>query len=173
MTKDEVRDLIESKMEDEDMPNLIASWATLHAGKPLTTRNVFGGYKIRRQYGMTHIDSPDYRDGKGFSFLIGHSERNVVIPDGATIAKKNPCYFAGAQDRNRLRLLILADEKRLTEIADAITTAQLALSSYVEAYERLESVTDYPTPERYDLLATAQLKIDGRRIVTPDGQILA
>jgi len=145
MKAEQYKRLIEAEIEDEETPATVSQWALDNAGKQLRSNNVPDGFKIRRQYGMTHLEP----DGGGYGYLIAHSESGVDVPDVETLRELSPAYYGGLEKRNAYRRALLADPERLQREAKAISQVQRTVKAYRESVKAMQALTDYPHPARH------------------------
>jgi hypothetical protein len=140
----ETRAKLQSEMEPTEGRDILLKVLSEHEGKMLTKRISdkleAAGLKevrIRRQYGMAHIDwgsyglkSPDRDNG---SLLVAHSEKNVHI-DMDYIMRQNSAYFSARDERNRAREKVV--NSHLCERADA------ARAKFMAARAEMLSIID-------------------------------
>lgn len=135
--------IIESKIEDVDSPQKVIDCLAPFNGKKITKRHAeklsaaLGGKKVKlvRVHGMTSLDIGDYslsRGRRGKRFYVSHEETNVVINTDSIIGL-NPCYFAGANERNKARRALLADSERLSRLVKAINAYRESCREMVNA----------------------------------------
>lgn len=153
MTNQELRSLIENKIEDEQIPATMLKWAEENQGKQLRSNNVPDGMIVRRQHGMTQIMNKDWwKDGTPHSsYLIDHNETGVLVPTPEQLKGKNPANYAGLEERNASRRNLLADPDKVEKLNQSISGCLLAVKVYRAAFANLEKVAGYPNPEVYDI----------------------
>jgi hypothetical protein len=152
-----------ARMESDFPDEVLAALQAMH-GKPITTRmigklpDVPGGWKLRRQYGMTHLDSGPYTDGlmshpQSIHLLLCHTEASVAL-DISKIEGLNTSYFKGRRERNAQRQLVLGDEHTLTEAARAMEEVSQAIAALQQTIDYLETFTGWGNalhPEDYSI----------------------
>lgn len=163
-TADQIRDFLVSNMESEEPDVIIEIIKTKLNGKLLNVRQLefFPGgsnrWKIRKQFGMTHLETKNYGNGKyekdAFSFILGWAELNVVW-DWKLIYEKNGQHFCGRIDRNKKRKEAIYSIEELTKIATVMSEASRIRKELTVIANRFEEVLGYGTPgnpEQYDFM---------------------
>lgn len=148
---DELRALIESRIESTTNRQSMLSWANHNQGKQLRSNNLPNDMFIRRQFGMTHVcrsivGSPD------ITYLIHYQETGAVVPTPFRLKTRNPAYFKGIDERNCERNDILNDEDKLFRLSCAVDRMQTAIVDYERAVVNLKEVnieSDYLAVEKY------------------------
>ena len=163
MDPNTILDVWRKAQEHEEAELVIAAdlitWAEKNQGKQLTERTKPENYRIRREYGMCHLEHDAYwraryqqgyqrAPGSYITVLIAHQERNVRIPDPETI-RKNVGYDSRVQRANARRIAIeqVSPAYRIAEAFTALDAALIELGQ-VFAY-------DNHTPDEYDLFRAA------------------
>jgi hypothetical protein len=160
-TKESVSKLLASRWEDQDTPDKVLTALHCYEGKNITTRildKLPGGkdkWRLRRQYGMTHLVTLDYlrsEGNQGISLLLAHTETSFPF-DAADMVKRNPAYFDAAKDRNRRRMEARNDAAALDKMAFALNQVEDALAALTQAKDNLEALTEYHSvfaPDKYE-----------------------
>lgn len=165
MKTHELVDIIGGQIEDENTPAMMLSWTAAREGKPIRSNNIPAGFQLRREFGMTHVETPDYRatgGRKGVSYQLAYTDTGAVWPAPSTgeelpgktrgLRELNPCYYRGREERNGLRRALLSDSLELEKVSAAVTAVRRAVESYRKAVMALEEVTAYgekASPDRY------------------------
>lgn len=157
-----VRDIVDQAYKDEAEELLLCAqllrWCEAWQGKRLTVRNCPEGYRIRKQYGMTHLEHEAYggaryqqgnqhEPGATIAPLLAHSETNVVIPTPDELSRE-----LGVERRERrqaARDAILCDERLIT-VANAVNAVTDALAA-------ARAALPWDFPDRHAILAAAGL----------------
>jgi len=163
MTKQELVELIKNRMEDEVEPARIMAWAEANQGKVLRSNNVPKGFKVKRQYNMTHLE-PEDRQFLRVGYLLAHRETGVTVPTPERLRKLSFSYYQGAEERNAYRRLLLADDTALLAQAAAVTRASRAVQEYRAAFASLGEICGFQNPEEYRLKRIAG-KIEEKRFL--------
>jgi len=163
-----VKRIVKSGLEQEELDHSaavqIAEWADAHEGKLLTERNKPEGWMIRRQYGMTELETDAYarsrwtnseQPGPRATVLLAHQETNVRIPSSAYLAECSPAFFTAAVERNDARRALLEDPARLRAIARALNRTRDALALIAELLPTGSGPDS--VPDRYDIIRAAGL----------------
>jgi hypothetical protein len=162
-THQDIHDILQAHYES-DLPDKVLACLLPHNGK-LVGKNLLkslpevpGGWRIRRAYGMTHLESAPYMNGdlsnpKAVSLLLAHSEANVYV-DTYSIEERNPAYFSGRRERNHARMEAMNTKHELDAMADAMTEASAALERFETAKARFAQLTacgKHFEPDSYEL----------------------
>lgn len=164
-THQDVHDLLQNEWES-DLPDKVIEALRPHNGK-LVGKNLIkylpevpDGWRIRRDYGMTHLESWEYTRSQGsspkkhsLSLLLAHSESNVYI-DVDDIEKRNPAYFSARRERNHARMEAMNTKETLDGVAQAMSDAAYALEYFQRTIEALNKWTEYGAPvsaDKYDI----------------------
>ena len=159
VTIEQLKEILQREYDD-DAGNQVVYLRLLavmqkHEGKPLSKRILTDFTKANPEYttywddsyGMYHIniwdgDSRHTRDNK-MHFILGHKQGSYAPNvDVARFADSNAWAYSAAIERNKLRVGLIENNAKLSAIAKA-------LNDYADARERIENLTDYPTPDRY------------------------
>ena len=110
-------ELVRGQIEDEDGPAAVLAWAKEYQGKPLRANQVPEGFRVRRQYGMTHLENREQWANQewhplALSILIEWREKHVTVPTPDELADRNTCYYEARQERNLARRAFLAGSGR-------------------------------------------------------------
>lgn len=174
ITATEVRTLVkEAHARTEKTLELLdafTTWADANAGKLLTERNKPEGWRIRKEYGMTHLEHDDYwraRFGHGpdtapgaeLYLLIAHAETHVVIPGrysapGSGRDREDTMRAEHLRAENERRAALLADSKQIARIVRALNSVSKALAEVADA---LPNGPGTPVPDRYRIIEAAGL----------------
>lgn len=158
-TRQSVSNLIQEQVES-DLPDKILEALRPFDGKPVTKRlldKLPGGraeWRLRRDYGMTHIETIDYwrsRGNKGFSFLLGYSEDAFPL-NLLFMEERNPAYFDGRRARNHSRMEVVNNKKLLDEMATAMNCVVEAKAALKDATEKFNKLAGYGEPFHADWL---------------------
>jgi len=137
-THQTVHDIIQGEWESE-LPDKIMEALRPFDGKPVTTRilaklpadNGGGEWRLRRQYGMTHLENAAYGKGDykhGVSLLLDWKENSFPL-EWAKLEERNGAYFSGRRERNHARMELMNTKGRL----DAASTAMNRIEAAIEA----------------------------------------
>lgn len=155
MTILQIRDLVKSKLEETSKAELLLDWCEKNQGKRLTVKNCPEGFKISKQYTMTHlvelVTHPQYGYlwPNGINFLLGHKTVNVLIPTPTEFSRLNSCYLSAAYARNEKRLNFLDSEARMTKV-------NIILNNFIHALNLLQTeVFNGSCPDVYDIIRLA------------------
>jgi len=134
-TVQEIQELIKQQIEPIDPAKNIREVLKEFEGKLVSKRIIarlteaWGEhrFRLRRQYGMTHLEWGDYgqymepKEGEypGGSLLLAHSEKNVLV-DMIYLDEHNQAYFGAAVSRNRNRNRASRNLLNLTRLAFVI-----------------------------------------------------
>jgi hypothetical protein len=159
VTIEQLKEILQHEYDD-DATNQVVYLKLLavmqkHEGKPLSKRILTDFTKANPEYttywnddyGMYHLDiwdgdSRHTRDNK-MHFLIGYKQGSYAPDvDLTRFPEHNAWAYRGAIERNILRVELIGNNAKLSAIAKA-------LNDYADAKERIENLTDYPTPDRY------------------------
>lgn len=177
-TRDSVSELIFSRWEC-DLADRVLEAIRPFEGKPITTRMLAklpalpdgDSWRLRRQYGMTHLETLTYATGTGrhrFSILLAHSEAAVPL-DLAYVLEHNPADYRGRFERNHARMEARNDRALLEAVAGAMNDAERAIVALERAQDRLRTLTEVGSPagpERYELERACGLAdVDGRPLI--------
>jgi len=161
MTANELRKLIESKIEDQTIPNRVMDWARKNAGKGLRKNNLPEGLTLRQNCGMTHLDFPS-KNGDYNSFLLDWKTVNVVVPTEAELKARNTCWYEALEERNKIRIQFLNNPDKVQDAADKITDCAnrrdaylLSLSELNTAYLGYRQALD---PDGYSIRALVEIE---------------
>ena len=153
-TISEIISFVTQRIEDETERERVLAWAEANQGKAVRSNNLPKGFIVNRQYGMTHLETPDYSPSHGHngsSYHIAYTEKGATVPTPDKLKELSAAYFRGADERNAYRREFLADPKRFQATAAAVVRTRRAVAEYRAALVELEQVTEYPCPERYAL----------------------
>ena len=162
LTTPKLRRIVEKALtEDEKLLACLDSlsvWAADNAGKMLTKRNTPEGWIVRREYGMTHLETEAYYYGrfrtpepKGprASLLVAHQEANVYLPAAGDWGDLTMWRTRAAEAIER-REALLADPAQLRAIVRALNAARAALAGIAE-------VLPWDVPDRHAMIEAAGL----------------
>ncbi len=170
--REAVREFLIGEMESMTVPEQVSHYAQGQSGKALTVRDLrklkeLTGLEwfIRKQYGMTHIETRGYqrrrysddktiKNSECVSLLMGHSETNVLWMDTAALEDKNGAYFEGARRRNKLRMEGANDPKFLDRLFSVTVNTAKAIRELKRQKELFDELTAYGEPgepDCYDL----------------------
>ena len=160
-TRQSVSDFLLARTES-DLPEQILQALQSYTGKMVTTRildKLPGGkdeWRLRRQYGMTHIENNAYwrtsgSAENGISLLLAHTEASFPF-DAADMVKRNPAYFDGRKNRNHKRMEARNDAAKLDSMAAVLNRMERAAQELQNAWADLETLTEYGSsfaPDKY------------------------
>lgn len=156
MGMNKIKTIIESRIEKTEPQFKLLAWLKANAEGKLLTEPLLKKMqeatgdptlRIRRQYGMTHIEWGGYgesRGERGGSIILAWSEKNVRI-DTKLIEEKNAAYFSALLERNETRRKALTNESAMKELDET-------LLAYIAARDKLKELMAYGTifaPDRY------------------------
>jgi len=162
ISPDNVRSILEQAYKDEAEELLICAtllrWCEAWQGRRITTRNCPEGYRIRKEYGMTHLEHEAYgraryqqgsqhEPGATIAPLFAHSETNVVVLTPDELSRELGVEYR--ERRQAARDAILRDERPIT-VANAVNAITDALAAATAALP-------WDFPERHTILAAAGL----------------
>lgn len=144
VTQDDIRALIESRIEPAEPAEGLYQVLKRHHGEKLTRRilpelqRVEPSAYLRKIAGMTYIAwQPKDKDCIG-SMLVYYSEGAEPI-DAGYVREKNPAYFSARVERNEHRAAAVKNVKAQRELAAAI-------KDYHRAKATIERLTEYGAP---------------------------
>lgn len=163
ISPDTVRGILEQAYKDEAEELLICAtllrWCETWQGRRLTTRNCPEGYRIRKQYGMTHLEHEAYGraryqqgnqhdPGATIAPLFAHSETNVVVLTPDELSRE-----LGVEYRERKQAW---RDATLRDVHGTIHVANV-LNALNEALAYVAAALPWDFPERHAILAAAGL----------------
>ena len=134
----------------------VLAWAEKYQGRKLTARNKPDGWHIRKEYGMTHLESDAYgraryRDdaqdapGANLSALIAYQETFVDVPTPAELADALGVSAHNAREQRRDEAIRSAKPE----------TIAAALNTLTDALVAVDKALPWDMPDRYDILSAA------------------
>lgn len=161
LTSQDVSDIIHAGWES-DMPDKVLEALRPYDGKVITTRllpklaQATGlEWRLRRQYGMTHLETVDYGRSSGhtgYSLLVSHTESSTPL-NLRDIEERNPTYFSGRRERNHARMEAMNTRDTLDTAADTLNSLRDAYERLTAAYAAWETLAGYGTPLNADKYA--------------------
>ena len=142
MTTSELKTLLREGMEDTTMAQRVRAWATQREGQAIAKNRIPEGFWVRREHGMTHLETPNYtssRGARGYSFLVAYKETGALVPSPEKLERLNTCYFSGANKRNALRADLLNDPVEQRQIAMLFTSARNHFLAFQKAKKELKA----------------------------------
>ena len=156
MTKDDIRKLIESTMENVSLAELVRETLKPFDGKKITKRlatavsEALPDHTVfyRNEYGTKALEiwgnGIDHRSRKAFT--LGHDsegpEFNHERFSGLDSDGLNGCHYYAAQERNEKRHALLIANGWTSDMASAINDLR-------EASARIDDLIEFPNPMRY------------------------
>lgn len=141
----------------------LSQWLEAHAGKLLGDKESNSprkiGWVVRREYGMTHLETEAYYFGRFRSpeppgpratLLVAHKEHNVAVPAPQELSDLN-VQIDHARARIARRIALLADTAALRRIVAPLNSLNRALAAAGEALP-------WDIPDRYAIIDAAGLK---------------
>lgn len=174
MTRQELHDLIQENWESE-LPDKVLEALRPFDGKPITTRMLSklpvsspdNPWRLRREYGMTHLVTLDYLrysgNKGGISLLLCHTESSIPL-NVREVEEKNPAYFSARKQRNHARMEAMNTRELLDGAVTAANRVAHALAELQDAIRDLDDrFTGYGKPlsqDRYDIERAIGLRDD-------------
>jgi hypothetical protein len=147
-TASDVSEFLSDNTEPDTPDRLLQALKAEH-GKRITTRLAAkmpgGPWRIRRQYGMTHLENAGFWGNQeirenGVSLLLGHFVDTRPL-DATTIEELNTCYFSARRQRNHARMEARNTRETLQTAADAINGVIKARAELRRAGDELAKLT--------------------------------
>jgi hypothetical protein len=152
-----IKELIESRIEDNSIATKIITLLERHNQKPLTKRHidelktkVDDSIYLSKRFGMTHIEWKQNGDDR--SMLISHAIKNVKV-DTVDIVDRNQGYFGASRERNLKRRATLQKPERMAQLEQLIADFKSARHLLETA---LEHGGDF-CPDRHTIMETFDL----------------
>ena len=173
VTVPELRNIVKTALAEDEVLlstiNSLKQWADAQAGKMLTKRNTPEGWIVRREYGMTQLETDAYYHarytqtepaGAKATLLVAHQEVNVYLPEAGAWSDLTMWHDRAVRDI-AARKALLADGAHLRRIAKTLNDVNAALQAVTQELPRSPGTV----PDRYAMIRAARLgdmRVDGR-----------
>jgi len=136
ISADDIRGILESESErariEATMIAELIAWAEKNAGKMLTKRNEPAGWHIRKEYGMTHLETDQYQSaryrqddqtapGSYLSALVCHSETFAEVPTVEQLRQTLAVESREAHQAARAEAITSARPETIARLVNALS----------------------------------------------------